>query len=135
MPWTLQRTYSLLDTIDRHPVDWWLVYQNSESPRPWMRVLKRGFEHVIALRRDGRVWVLVSPGFSFVDVQLIRDDMTPWQMFPQATVQHVVAMRTERLAFEFHIGPLTCVDVAKSLLGIRSWWVRTPWQLFKYCRS
>jgi hypothetical protein len=31
--------------------------------------------------------------------------------------------------------PLTCVEVAKRILGLRAWWIITPWQLFKFIRK
>lgn len=138
MPWTRPRGATLLDTIGRHPVDWWLVYSDMDDRSHWLaRFLRPGFQHVLALRRDGRVWIAIHPHFSFVDVQIIREDLTPWQMYPQATtIQHVTAMRVNAYSLgELHIGPLTCVEVMKSLLGIRAWRVRTPWQLHQHCRG
>lgn len=136
MPWLQPIGPSLIDTAGKWPVDWWLVYSDMDDQTHWQsRVFRRGFQHVKAVRRDGRIWVGVFSTFSFVDVQVIRSDETPWQMFPGATIQHVVSMRRAEYAMgKFHVGPLTCVDVVKSLLGIRSWWVRTPWQLYQHCR-
>jgi hypothetical protein len=136
MPWLKAQGSSLLDTINRYPVDWWLVYSDMDDQTHFMgRLFKRGFQHVLALRRDGRVWVAIHPHFSFVDVQVIREDLTPWAMYPEATIQHIIAMRENAYSLsEFHVGPLTCVELIKSLLGIRAWYVRSPWQLYRYCR-
>lgn len=135
MPWLTHKGQTLLDTIGRHPVDWYLVYSDMDDRTNLMaRMLKRGFQHVLALRRDGRVWVAIHPHFSFVDVQIIRADLTPWEMYPRSTIQHVTAMRTNAWSSgAWHIGPLTCVDLVKSLLGIRDWRIWTPWQLYRYC--
>lgn len=137
MSWLQPKGASLIDTIDRWPVDWWLVYSDMDDSSHWIaRLFKRGFQHVIALHRDGRVWVAIHPHFSFVDVQIIREDSTPWQMYPHATIQHVVAMRRNAWrGWSAHIGPLTCVELMKSLLGIRAWYVRSPWQLFCYLKK
>ncbi len=134
--WTRLVAPSLLDTIDRHPVDWFLVYSDMDDQKSWAaKFLKRGFQHVLALRRDGAIWVALHPHYSFTDVQIIRNDLTPWQMYPGCAIQHVNAMREN--AFNtggFHIGPLTCVTLMKSLLGIRDMFMLTPWELFQYCR-
>lgn len=136
MTWLTTRGPSLIDTIGRHPVDWWLVYTSMDDQSHWYaRLFRPGFQHVMALRRDGRVWVAVCPYFHFVDIKLVREDATPWQLFPNATIQHVTVMREKTQALNrFHLGPITCVDLMKSLLWIRSWWVRTPWQLYNHCR-
>lgn len=136
MSWLTHKGPTLLDTIDRHPVDWFLVYSDMDDRTSWMaKVFRSGFQHVLALRRDGRLWIAIHPHFSFTDVQAIRSDLTPWEMYPAATIQHVTAMRANASSSgAFHIGPLTCVDLVKALLGIRCWWIYTPWQLYRYCR-
>ena len=137
MTWLRVKGPTLLDTAGRWPTEWWLVYRNIDARGPVTRalskVLKPGFQHVQALRRDGRVWVAVYPHIEFVDVHLLRSDGTPSQLYPDCTIQHVVAMRDHgRMYSTFHVGPWTCVEVIKSLLGIRSPWLRTPWQLYRY---
>lgn len=136
MPWLRASHASLVDTIGRHPVDWFLVYSDMDDARHWLaRLLKRGHQHVLALRRDGALWIAIHPHFSFVDVQLIRNDLTPWQLYPGRVIQHVTAMRVNRWnSGALHVGPLTCVTVVKALLGIRAWHIVTPWQLFRHCR-
>jgi hypothetical protein len=106
-----------------------------DNQRHWLaRILKRGYQHVFALRRDGAVWVVVQPTFSFIDVDLIRNDLTPWQLFPGFAIQHVTVMRRAQWDIgEFTLGPLTCVTLMKALLGIRAWHIVTPHQLFKRC--
>jgi hypothetical protein len=128
---------SLFDTIGRYPVDWWFIYSDMDDQSHWhSRLFKSGFQHVKALRQSGRVWVLIESSFSFVDIQLIREDATPWQMFPHCTIQHVNAMRRcSDNVHPFHVGPLSCVELMKALLGVRAWRVRTPWQFYRYCKA
>jgi len=140
--WLKTKGPNLLDVADRWPTEWWLVYTNLDEhddrgpgSRLLARVLHPGFQHVQAIQRDGRVWVAVYPHMEFVDVKLIRSDETPWQLYPGCTIQHVIAMRDHgRMYSKFHVGPWSCVEVIKSLLGIRSWWVRTPWQLYQHVK-
>jgi hypothetical protein len=139
MSWIQPRSVSLLDLANRWPSEWWLVYTDLDKRTPVTRWLSKyltpGFQHVQAVRRDGRNWIAVYPHLEYVDIQIIRSDETPWQMFKGCSVQHVVALpRDGRIYSPFHVGPWNCVEVVKSLLGIRSWWVRTPWQLFNYVK-
>jgi len=135
MSWLTVNAPSLLDTIGRHPAEWWLVYGETDVEWWWNRWLKPGFRHVHAMRRDGRVWVEVRPHAEFANVDIRRTDATPWDLYPGHRIQHVIVMRTPgRLRAPFFMGPLTCVELIKTLLGIRSFWLRTPFQLFNYCK-
>lgn len=127
---------SILDTAGKYPTEWWLIYGNTDRPHWWNRYLAQGFQHVSALRRDGRVWLQFSPWGEFLDITVLRNDLTAWQIHPEAWhVQRVVTMREEgELRSKFHLGPITCVEMCKALLGIRSTFVRTPRQLFNYCK-
>lgn len=130
------RDFNLLDTIGRHPREWWLVYTLSERAHWWNRFLHPRFQHVSALRREGALWVLVEPCGELLDIKLIADELTPWQLFPQAIIQRVVGMpHKHSLRSRFFLGPVTCVEHVKALLGISAWCVRTPRQLHDFCRD
>lgn len=133
MTWLTTRATSLLDTAGRFPVEWWLVYSDTDRAHWWNRWLRPQFRHVCAYRRDGRVWLAVLPNAEFVDVHVLRTDAEPWPS--DATVQRVVALRVEGIIrSRLFVGPITCVEHMKALLGIRDWRVRTPYQLYRYCR-
>ena len=135
MSWLSVKSHSLLDTAGRWPTEWWLVYGETDLPHWWNRYLEPGFRQVHALRRDGRVWVEVKPMAEFADIEIRRTDETPWQLYPGHRVQHVVALRaTGEIRSPWFMGPLTCVETMKQLLGIREFWLRTPFQLFNYCK-
>lgn len=137
MTWAKLRGPSLLDTVGTYPTEWWFVYSNMDNPRhPLARILKPGYQHVKALRRDGRVWILVEITFSFINVEVIRSDATPWQLFPGHPIDHVSTLRVCRNRWwPFHFLPITCVDICQFLIGSRAWWVKTPWQFHKHVRK
>lgn len=133
MTWLQQRTVSLLETAHTFPVEWWLVYSDTDRPHWWNRWLHRSFRHVQAYRRDGRIWLAYLPTAEFVDVNVLRTDEQPWPS--SAISQRVVALRPEGvMRSRCFVGPITCVEHVKALLGIRAWFVRTPYQLYRYCR-
>lgn len=133
MTWLRTRQPSLLDTAGTFPVEWTLVYDDTDRPHWWNRWLHPRFRHVAAYRRDGRIWVAYLPTAEFVDVHLLRTDEEPWPK--DAIVQRVVALRREGvMRSRLFVGPITCVEQIKALLGIRAWFVRTPYQLYRHCR-
>ena len=131
---------SLIDTPGYKVREWYVVYH----PRtPYYRLsglMKQGFRHVELVRpvpygprHTDVMWLQLLPTFENLDVDLCMDPRPPWVRCPQSTVQKVTAMcKTPSVREWFHVGPVSCVEIAKFALGINSFWVNTPWQLYKY---
>jgi len=135
MTWARLRQHGLLDTIDRFPVEWWLVYSEAHRPFWWNRFLAPGFRHVSAYKRDGRLWVAFIPSGEFLDVRVMRTDHEPWLDDAPTAVQRVTIMRRGgAIRSRFYIGPVSCVEHVKALLGFRAPFVQTPHQLYRYVR-
>lgn len=134
---------SLLDTAGGKVRDWYVVYFHRESYYSFTKFLKPGFRHVELTRPiyfgpgvEDVVWLNVLPMFEMLDAEVSTDPRPPWVKCPSATVQKVTAIAPlMSVRSWFDIGPPTCVEVAKMALGIRAFWLRTPWQLFKYIRE
>lgn len=102
--------------------------------------MKQGFRHVELVRPvqygpgvKDVMWLQLLPTFETLDVEISMDPRPPWEICPQSTVQKVTAVRKMPSVREwFHVGPVSCVEVAKFALGIKSFWVNTPYQLYKY---
>lgn len=134
---------SLLDLADREALTWYVCYCNRENPRLWNQFLKPGYQHV-QLRREVRfgpeiddvLWLVVDPGLSHVQVDIRGVGAAPWFDPEVKHTQRVeFAPRWQRVREWFSFGPVSCVEIAKTHLGINCWRVRTPWQLFKYLRA
>lgn len=142
-PATKSPELSLLDTLGMRVNEFYLVYHDRQVRRWFFRPLKRGFRHVELARPiyygpgiNDVVWLHVLPMFEMFDVELSTDARPPWVRCPDSTVQRVTAMRPlGSVRSWFYLGPLTCVEAAKWALGIHSFWVRTPYQLFNYIRK
>lgn len=131
---------SLLDTAGKKVCEWYVLYH----PRtPFYRLsglMKQGFRHVELVRpyRYGpaytdTMWLHLLPTFESLDAEICMDPRPPWVKCPDSTVQKVTAVRSMPSVREwFHVGPVSCVEVAKFALGIKSFWVNTPFQLYKY---
>jgi len=71
-----------------------------------------------------------------LEVELDHDPRPPWVKCPDSAIQKVTASRRLfSIRSKFEMGPFTCVDTAKAVLGIRAFWVRTPWQLYRYIQK
>ncbi|PWC36444.1 hypothetical protein [Azospirillum sp. TSO35-2] len=114
------------------PVTAWVVYRG-EAPLWWLRVLKPGFRHCLALLHDGRRWVVVDPLAGFTDIAVLDlpagFDLPGWYRAQGLTVD---AAPLHRPAAAAPWGPFTCVEAVKRLIGLRAPWVLTPWQLHRH---
>lgn len=133
---------SLLDTANKHVAHWYVVFADRENEYWWNRWLKPGFQHV-CVWRDYRygprpydvMWLQVDPFAALTVVDIAFDPEPPWARNRSLTVVRTrVARQADKVRETFTVGPFTCVEHVKALLGIRSVWLRTPWQLYKHIR-
>ncbi len=131
---------SLLDTSNAKIRDWYVCYF-PRVPHYWFaKYLKQGFRHVELARPiqygpelSDTIWLHVIPTFETLDAEVSLDPTPPWVRCPSATIQHVrVAKRLNKLRSWWDMGPPTCVEYVKAALGINAFFVRTPFQLYKY---
>lgn len=99
----------------------------------WQRLLRPGFRHCGVLVEVGGQWVVLEPLAVCLEIRVL----------PAASPPSLIRMlrRRDLLAIETTIisdggpalfpQPFTCVEAVKRVLGIRSFWVQTPWQLYK----
>lgn len=131
---------SLLDTAGAKIRDWYVCYFPRTPYFKFAHALKQGFRHVELARpvRYGpelsdTVWLHVIPTFETLDAEVSLDPTPPWVRCPEATIQRVRATRrTGAVRSWWDMGPPTCVETVKAALGINAFFVRTPWQLYKY---
>ena len=128
---------SLLDVAHRHVATWYVIFTEREGPRIWNRFIRKDFGHVYLVRPvqygpelSDVMWLKFEPGLEAVELDIEHSPTPPWG---RDIAQRVVAAPRSRVVRDwFHVGPMTCVELAKAVLGIRSFWTRTPYQLYKY---
>ena len=127
---------NLLDAPPGRWVEWWVVFGDAPKRYWWTAFCRPGFEHCFALARQGGSWVQVDPGHDFMRVAVLPvSAYTPIHaLVGDRTVVRVRASLTEQMRAPWIVGPLTCVEVVKSLLGIRSLTLLTPHQLYEHLR-
>jgi hypothetical protein len=130
-------TSSILDT-DNRPRQYAVVFHSVKREGWFWRMLKPGFQHV-------QIWLSLTEGqWVQLDGCLEGLFVTPRETAPWFEVEAdegVTILTVQRpplpakVREPFHIGPITCVDLAKAVLGIRAPFVRTPYQLYKYLKK
>jgi hypothetical protein len=110
-----------------------VVFVNHAACR-WLRVLRPGFRHCFVVVRDGSVWLACDPLKDRIELSVLPVP-EPFDLpgFYAARGHRVLggATRPDLPRRGFAIAPLTCVSVAKRLLGVRAPCVLTPWQLYR----
>lgn len=124
---------AVLDSDDQGCAEMLVVFVGHTQCR-FLAWLKQGFKHCFVAQREGDCWIICDPLKNHMELSLLN--LPPNFCLSRFYLDEgyvVVAgygprMRRERRAC---LEILTCVTVAKKLIGIRSFWTFTPWQLFR----
>lgn len=104
----------------------------------WLKWLKTGFRHCFTVMHRDDNWITCNSLNDCMEINIV--DLPHDFDLPQfyADQGHTVLAgakfrrkKIHRLLAEF----LTCVTVTKRLLGLRSMWIWTPWQLFRFLNN
>lgn len=135
---------SLLD-VGPHDrvIDWFVVFHKREPHFWWAKLLKQGFRHVELMRPyyygpqlTDVMWLVLRPDLEILENHLEFDPTPPWTRYPGSTVMKVqVLMKAWKVRQWMMCRPPSCVEIVKAALGINSFWVRTPHQLYKYLKQ
>ncbi len=123
--------------------EWLVVYYPREPHYFWANWLKQGFRHCELWRPykygEGALdvgWLRVTPTFEICEAEIDTSPAHPSLRFPGCTVQPVKILSKAYLVRQwFHFGPISCTEIVKAFLGINNFFVRTPWQLFRYIKQ
>lgn len=99
----------------------------------WLRWLRPGFRHCFVAAECRLGWVVIDPAAHGVGLSVLppmsADELGAWYRQHDLTV--VECRIAPRIKRKFPLAPLTCVELAKRVVGIRTPLVVTPWQLFR----
>ena len=134
---------SLVDTAYAHITDVWIVFSDIDKdylPEPRSRFwsfLKPGFQHVECWKQiTTKTWIRFDTNMEVIVPEVYFDP--PWKVVAHLTptVRHIRRLVKNGDWREiFFIGPITCVELVKSFLGISGFFVRTPFQLYNFLRK
>lgn len=92
------------------------------------------------MKWDGFNWLVVNPRADYLDIAIADTcDYHRPKLINVDIATAIVGVTTQprqcRLRSRWFVGPITCVEYIKALLGIRAFWIWTPWQLYRYVRA
>lgn len=116
-----------------------MIWTESKLDKWYMRFLYKPMSHVYAMKKSpgGNFWIIVNHAIS--GTRIMMESITE---YPHPRVY--AGINAVILKIETHIDNkkqqswlcfFSCVDVVKSLLGIKNALVFTPYQLYKYLIS
>ncbi len=105
----------------------------------WAKFFKKGFRHVYAIRWMGDYWIRLETYLGYSDVTILPYEGQSIETIvdPQCSaILHVKQWRDMyTLRAPWVLGPITCVEQIKSLLGLGAFHIITPYQLYKYLKD
>jgi hypothetical protein len=108
-----------------------LVVFEERTPQGWTRWLRPGFRHCYAIVDLGAGLLLVDPLKGRLHLELLPDlGLLEFGRWLACRGRRVLAGHRWRNPPAAPLGPATCVEIVKRLLGVRAPWIVTPWQLF-----
>lgn len=102
-----------------------------------LRILKRGFRHCFVVLQRNRKWIICSPFFDYLYIDII-EECTEEELSSWYESQGFTVIKTQTIQPSYKLAPvrvLTCVEVVKRVLGVRARWINTPFQLYRYLVS
>jgi hypothetical protein len=110
----------------------WVVFSD-ETDLPFLKCLRRGFRHCFVVIRDRGHWISYDPLAHYTELFLVdvpeTFDLLGWLSEQGMTVIKVPSplCPTQKI-----LPPMmfTCVEAVKRIIGLRGWWIFTPWQLY-----
>lgn len=123
-------------------MEWYVIYYRRPDVNFWWsKRMNPDYRHVELWRptrfgpeSDDVLWTVMRPTFEFLEVETTLDAAPPWLRYPEVVTAWQKVQTFGRRS-QFLIGPPTCVEFTKSALGIRNFWIRTPFQLFKFIEA
>lgn len=120
-------------TDDLAVEEWTLCFKDPDKHHWVQRFLMKGFRHCYAFKLSpgGQFYVIIDPARSHTHVHLapandeIFTQLTKNVKF--VTIINTIDLNTDRSTF----CRFNCVEVIKSLIGLKSFWTFTPYQLHK----
>ena len=115
-----------------------VVVFGEETTLAWLRLLKPGFRHCCAYLRLPEGWIGVDPLSHYLVLRAFPDwpreaDLAGHlRRTGQCALTVPVVAPPRRLAPPL---PFSCVEVVKRLIGLQSWTIRTPWELYLHVRK
>ena len=118
--------------------DYYIIFTESGSENWLIKRLRKPYQHVLAIKKSPgkRFWIVINPiiSFTYVDIVPVKDFPDIESLVDKNAV--IVPYTASIIDKSRHtLCVINCVEIVKSLLGIRAFWIWTPYQLYKYIKK
>lgn len=114
-----------------------LVVFHGEGAGLWPWLCGRpGFRHCFAALDDGRAWIVVDARGD--GLRITADTAAGFDLAGHYRALGCTVIETDMIpARRRYVVPFafTCVEAVKRLLGLRAWWIWTPYQLYRHLEN
>lgn len=120
-----------MNSFDK-PLEIWVAF-GEHTDIWWLRCLKKGFRHCLALVKTKQGWLIYDPLLHKTDMRFITGQTSndlPRVLREQGFVV-VKAPLELPVKRRVSLKPFTCVEAIKRLIGLQSFWVVTPYGLYR----
>ena len=117
--------------------DWWILFTDSKRPTRFLRWLQPNFQHCYMMKKSpgGTYWTIINPVRSHLSVSMdcVETHPHPRSLDPLAVVLPVTVV-VDGFTSRGGLCWFNCVEACKAIMGIKSFFTFTPYQLYKYLR-
>ena len=113
--------------------EWYVCFKDAEVKHWIQRVLKPGFEHCYAFKTSpgGQFYIVLNPAYSHLDVDLLNINEENFAKLTNNCKFVKVIVKYDAKLKRGSICHFNCVEVVKALIGVKGFFVFTPYQLYK----
>lgn len=123
-----------MDQGDNISEDWYIIFTRTKLKHWVFKWLDREFQHCYAVKSSpgDEFWIIVDSKLSYTDVTIKSKADYPHirALDPDGVILSIRAIMSPS-DYRYTLCVFNCVEVCKSLLGIRAFWCWTPKQLYK----
>ena len=123
-----------MDTSDNHIQYWYVIFRKTTLKHWIFRWLDKEFQHVYAVKESpgGEFWMVVDGKNSCTNIELLsKVDYPHIRCLEPDSVILLTRCIINPSNYRHTLCIFNCVEVVKSVLGIRAFWCITPYQLYK----
>ncbi len=123
-----------MDATNKHVEHWYVIFRKTTLNHWVFRWLDPEFQHCYAIKESpgGEFWMVVDAKNSVTEVKLLSKVDYPHirSIEPDGVILSIKAIINPN-NYRYTLCVFNCVEVVKSLLGIKAFWCWTPYQLYK----
>ena len=115
-------------------INYYVIFEHNEAW--WTRFFRPGYRHVsVVVKLKEGVFIHVNPYKRSLDYTVLTlEDVN--KLFDYEYCSDIVVCTLEHKLDTYSINykpsVFSCVELVKRTIGIKKWWVFTPYQLYKY---